>query len=393
MSKYNLYDDFFGIDHDGLTDREYYQKRINETYVYGRGTSREETAVTLCECVITCPQEIKDDHSKIERFYKGVYDFISNRYGAENMVCAAVHFDEVKKRELLRGTVHGHFDFTPIVELDHEQVQYKTIRTQNAIQTETGRYIFEKKFVLDENGNKIKLNNYSHMTDYYDTKLDACTLLNKAELQHFHKDLQKYLDDNGIEGKILTGTTGGVNYSIKELKEFTERTGLRREDVDKMLAGKSILESYVESQTRIHELEQTIENKDIYIESLERSQTEEKTYTEQAERSDKIEYKTELENLHETVTQQEKTIENLSGKNEELQRKLDEAEKQIENKNKEVERVRLQAEEAKKEESKNRSWSREETNGWGTSSARSWEAQRRSEWDQNIDRTEKTYEV
>ena len=376
----------FPLNHGGLTDKEYYEELVGSKYLYGRGTQREKEAIMAFGWIVTLPEELKGYPEKEKTFFEGAFTFICDRYGKENVINNYVHYDE-------GGFPHLHVLVCPVTKLDHDQVQFKTVKTTKAVRLESGRYEYEYRFKLDENGNKIKVNNYSRMTDYYDQKIDCNTVLNRIEMKNFHYDLQNYLKKNGIEGKVINGKTDGMNMTVSQLKEFTEKTGLTLKDVREMQGEKTILESFVASQERIKELEQVIEQKDIYIESLERSHIEEKSYQEQADRSDTIEYKNEHQNLHETVTQQEKTIENLSSKNEELQRKLYEVEKQIEEKNKEVERVRLQAEEAKKEENKTRSWSREETQGWGTSSAHSWEAQSRSEWDQTKDRTEKDYEV
>ena len=43
----------FDMDHGGLTDFEYYKKRIDDNYHYGRGSKREDKAITGCGWVVT----------------------------------------------------------------------------------------------------------------------------------------------------------------------------------------------------------------------------------------------------------------------------------------------------------------------------------------------------
>ena len=49
------------------------------------------------------------------------------------------------------------------------------------------------------------------MSDYYDTKISGADVLNKAELQHFHKDLAEYFKKNNLPGadSIYSGKTDG----------------------------------------------------------------------------------------------------------------------------------------------------------------------------------------
>ena len=43
-------------------------------------------------------------------------------------------------------------------------------------------------------------------------------------MQHFHTDLQKHLDKEGIAAKVITGKTKaqGRNYTVEEMKERYE---------------------------------------------------------------------------------------------------------------------------------------------------------------------------
>lgn len=237
----------FPMNHHGMSNFEYYKELINEKYLYGRGSRREKDAITGCGWVITLPKEIHGDSEKESAFFSGVYSFISERYGEKNIITNSVHYDEA-------GLPHIHVIFCPVTMLDHDVVQNKTIRTSNAIQLDSGRYEYTYRFKLDENGEKIPLRNYARISDYYDEKIDANSVLNKTELQHFHTDLQKYLSDNGIEGSVLTGKTG-INFSVKELKNFTNKTGLRLDKIQELQGEKTLLESYVDYTNKSFDLE------------------------------------------------------------------------------------------------------------------------------------------
>lgn len=240
----------FPMNHNGMDAFAYYKQLIGEKYLYGRGTQREKEAITGCGWIVTLPQEIYGDADKEKEFFSSVYDFISNRYGEENIITNAVHYDEA-------GLPHIHVVFCPVTDLDHDVVQNKTVKTSNAIQLESGRYEYTYRFKLDENGDRIPLKNYAHMSDYFDEKIDSNTVINKAELLHFHKDLQQYLSNNGIEGAVINGKTG-TNFSVKELKDFTHTTGLHLQDVQALQSNKSVLESLTEYEKHNTDLKQAL---------------------------------------------------------------------------------------------------------------------------------------
>lgn len=262
--------------HDDQKPFEYYKNRISEVYMYGRyghGTEkREKAAITGCGWIVTLPKELYGSPEKEKAFFQGVYDFISSRYGEENIINNSVHYDE-------GGLPHIHVIFAPITTLNPDLVQYKTRRTKQAIKLPSGRY--EYRFIhVDKNGKAakeddpstwVRINNYDHKTERYKDnpfKVDCNSVINPIELKHFHPDLQQYLTDHGIEGKVVTGKTG-TNFSVKELKDFTKKTGLRIDDVKAMLQdGESILQAFAESQEKIVHLTQELHEKSQKIESL-----------------------------------------------------------------------------------------------------------------------------
>lgn len=177
-----------------MSDLAYYKQRKEELYCYGRADVK-----TMAGWIVTVPTELKTREEEIA-FFKSTYQFLENRYGKENVISATVHYDEGKmekckdrwgeyirnengeiKRELVLGRPHLHFNFIPVVD----------DKNKRHIQTE---------------------------------KICANDRLNRKELQHFHTDLQKHLDKDGIDAKVITGKTKaqGRNYTVEEMKERYE---------------------------------------------------------------------------------------------------------------------------------------------------------------------------
>lgn len=362
----------FSLDHGGLTDYEYYQKLIGEKYLYGRGSAREKEAITGCGWVVTLPQALHGYSEKEEAFFKGVFDFVSERYGKENIINNAIHYDEA-------GLPHIHVVFSPITKLDHDVVQFKTTKTKTAIKLESGRYEYSYQFKLDANGEKIKLNNYARMTDYYDEKISANDVLNKIELRNFHQDLQKYLTDNGIEGAVINGKTGGVNFSVKELKEFTEKTGLRLDEVREMQGDKTLLESFVERDAKVHELEQVIHEKDVVIDSLQEQILTKETPIDRIDKSDEIHHKNEqISDLSHAISSKDQELILAAEHNQELEKRLSTMEHSLEEKQRELEQARARVKELEKEKTLETNHTDKEQ-GWGQTSS-SWGEKSQSGW-------------
>ncbi|SEK18540.1 Plasmid recombination enzyme [Pseudobutyrivibrio ruminis] len=328
-------------EHGELSDYQYYKKLVDSSYIYGRGTLREKDAIKACSWVVTAPADIVGDKDKEDAFFRGVYSFISNRYGSENIINNVVHYDEA-------GEPHCHVIFVPIVELDHEKIKHKTIRDKTAVQASSGRWYFDSHYKLDD-GQKVPLKNYSKMSDYYDKKISANDVLNKAELKHFHTDLQSYLIENNIEGKVVNGTTGGISFSIQKLKEFTAKTGLKISDLKSHIKDASLIESYINHAPQLAEkdiINLTVEEK---LQRIEHEIGDTKTRIE-------LEYQ---------ISEKDKTISELKETIKQLKVELDRAHSQIK-----------EHEIAEKEQNnKNRGWGHEHESSWGRSrdeSERTW---------------------
>jgi hypothetical protein len=113
--------------------------------------------------IVTCPQELLDDPDKVKQFFSVAFDFMSDRYGNDNVLNGYVHMDET--------TPHMH---VPIVPVSNGRVSAKAVFT-------------------------------------------------RRELREFHADLDKRMQEVfGTPGLILNGRTKG-NYTVEELKERTRK--------------------------------------------------------------------------------------------------------------------------------------------------------------------------
>lgn len=151
----------------GMSDYDYFQERLSQLYVYGRNDVK-----VMAGWVVTAPQDLEQE--QFDDFFLAVYDFLENRYGEENVIQAVVHDDE-------GGQPHLHFCFVPVVE--------------------------DKKH---EEGYKVCAND----------------VLDRRELRNFHPDLQRYLDEHGLEdAHVMTGVTRGQggNRTVAELKAEREQ--------------------------------------------------------------------------------------------------------------------------------------------------------------------------
>lgn len=138
---------------DNLTQFQFIKKRTTEL-----GALKRADVNVMCSWVVTMPQAYyeacggsetlknaaspytRDNVHNITEFFKQSLKFISDRYGAENMVSAYVHLDET--------TPHMHVAFVPVV-YDKSKKKYK---------------------------------------------VSAKERITRADLQSFHKDFSKYLN-------------------------------------------------------------------------------------------------------------------------------------------------------------------------------------------------------
>lgn len=149
-------------EHDQL---DFMQNRLKEVSVLNR-----KDVNVMCSWVVTAPKELPEAYHK--EFFERTYDFLKNRYSPDekNIISAYVHLDE--------ATPHMHFAFIPVT-----------------YDPKKGR-----------------------------EKVSAKEVINRADLNTFHRDLQEEMDrfskdyNYEFECSILNGATAGGNKTIQELK-------------------------------------------------------------------------------------------------------------------------------------------------------------------------------
>lgn len=135
----------------------------------------------LAGWVVTAPQDL--DPADHRRFFEECHKFLVGLYGKRNNIQSVVHKDEAQ--------AHLHFIFIPVVE-------------------DTKRGGDNEKVCAKE-------------------------LLTKEHLRTFHPNLQKHLNDAGINARVHTGITAaqGGNSTVKQLKLNRKRDIERERDNQK----------------------------------------------------------------------------------------------------------------------------------------------------------------
>lgn len=167
--------------HQQMDQGEFVRQRCAEV----RCQNRKDLNV-MVTWVVTAPKDLPEWEHK--QFFKASYDFLQERYGKENVVSAYVHMDEV--------TPHMHFAFVPVTE--------------------------DKK----RGGEKVS----------------AKQVVNRADLQTFHVDLQKSLErELGHEVNVLNEATKEGNQAVSDLKRLNAPQRLLEAEHD-LKTAKELLE-------------------------------------------------------------------------------------------------------------------------------------------------------
>lgn len=145
---------------------DFIHERLSEVYCMNR-----KDVNVMCSWVVTAPEDLKPEQEK--QFFREAYSFLEGKYGRENVVSAYVHKDE--------KTPHMHFCFMPVV-ADPKRGQ----------------------------------------------KVSAYECVKKRDLEQFHEELQRHLEEKGISCSVINEATREGNKAIKELKQGTARQTLQK---------------------------------------------------------------------------------------------------------------------------------------------------------------------
>ena len=153
---------------------------------------KRKNAVWCCDWAVSAPKDIVGDYEKCKEFFQKTYNFLSNRYGEENVICAYAHFDEGLKndetKDLLFNSAHLHFSFVPVVKQDvcEFDVQKGELITRQI------------------------------------EKVIAKEVINRNELKVIHSDFQRYLDNElSFNANVNSGITKGGNMTVEQMKKMS----------------------------------------------------------------------------------------------------------------------------------------------------------------------------
>ena len=176
--------------------------------VQGAELSRRKDLNTLCEWVITLPQNVPP--AKENAFFFAAQQFIAERYGTDNIVAAFIHRDEPSARP------HIHIDFVPcVVKLAVDEEKKKELRRERDKEIATLKSTASDSMTISELNKKIRtikddckksVAALPRMVVGY--KISAKEVLTIRDLKTFRPDFQKFCTrELGFTPSILTGIT------------------------------------------------------------------------------------------------------------------------------------------------------------------------------------------
>ncbi len=201
-----------------LTDRDmpaldYLHKRLSEVKVQNR-----DDVKVLGQWVWTMPKDLDPQYQ--DEFFREIYNYHAEKFGAENICYATVHVDE--------RTPHMHLGIIPIVKVDKVRTDGKT------------------------------------------EKVCAKDVFNRAYLQHAHADLQIHLENRlGVEVNLLNGESLGID----GIKNYKAAKDLAKQIPELQAQVKALNAEIYEKQDVSRELDKVIESKQGVISGLDREIT------------------------------------------------------------------------------------------------------------------------
>ena len=192
---------------------DYLHERLSEVKVQNR-----DDVKVLGQWVWTMPKDLDPKYQ--EQFFREIYNYHAQKFGAENICYATVHLDE--------RTPHMHLGIIPIVKVDKVRTDGKT------------------------------------------EKVCAKDVFNRAYLQHAHADLQIYLEERlGVEVNLLNGESLGID----GIRNYKAAKDLAKQIPQLQAQVKALNDEIYEKQDVSRELDKVIETKQGVISGLDREIT------------------------------------------------------------------------------------------------------------------------
>ena len=112
---------------------DFIKQRCSEVKVQNR-----KDVNLMCTWIVTVPKDLPENEH--DQFFKTTFDFLSDRYGKENVISAYVHMDET--------TPHMHFAFIPVVPDKKKQGKFKVSAKERINRFELCSFHFELEQAL-----------------------------------------------------------------------------------------------------------------------------------------------------------------------------------------------------------------------------------------------------
>lgn len=231
-----------------------YKERMDDVHCLNRADVK-----TMADWVVTLPEELNEgSEASKKRFFEESYDFLSDRYGKENVLAGVVHNDET--------TPHMHFAFIPVTfdeNKQREKVSAKEVLNRKdlkAFHQDLDNHLKERipeiyqKGVLNNKTIGIDdiptLKEKSKEIEQLDQNLKSSKLEYKLQSQKVEKiktglsnvnDTQKKIDK--LEYNMSRTVFGNRVIKPKELNEFKKFvTGLQKSTVKSVVAAQNLEE-------------------------------------------------------------------------------------------------------------------------------------------------------
>lgn len=224
-----------------------FDERLENVYCMKR-----EDVKALGTWVVTLPDELKNESQNNQnKFFEETKEFLDERYGKENAVCAVVHYDET--------TPHLHYAFIPVTfdeKKQREKVSAKEVLNRKDLQSfhdDLDKQLKEKLPFYEKgilNNKTLPFENVEQVKKYNDELKNLESKLHKAEIEFKQKN--KWLAENTKNINSVYGVAKDFEKFEEKLKTAFGKTFISNEDLQKLKTTFTSLESKAIKQTSIN---------------------------------------------------------------------------------------------------------------------------------------------
>ena len=233
-----------------------FDERLENVYCMKR-----EDVKALGTWVVTLPDELKNESQNNQnKFFEETKEFLDERYGKENAVCAVVHYDET--------TPHLHYAFIPVTfdeKKQREKVSAKEVLNRKDLQSfhdDLDKQLKEKLPFYEKgilNDKTLPFENVEQVKKYND-ELKKLTEEKQKEITELKKVKQEFQHKKEtLKGKVRDiDYVYRINNNFEDFERKLKRTTfgkriISEEDLKKLGNTFNSLESKAIKQTRIND--------------------------------------------------------------------------------------------------------------------------------------------